>query len=191
MKILVETSARHIHLSKADAALLFGKRYKFTKLKPLSQPGEYASKQTLAVIGKKSQINNVRILIPFREKSQLELSATDCHKIGIRPVVRLSGKTSGAPKVFVQGPKGSVKIPAIVSKRHLHLSTSDAKKLKIKNKQKLKVKIHTRRPVIFEKIIARIGDSYKTSLHLDTDEANAAGIRGKTFGEIITCPKKS
>lgn len=185
MKILVETSARHIHLSQRDADILFGICHIFRRIKSLSQPGEYASKETVRLVGKKSSFGNLRVIMPIREKSQVEVSMTDCYCLGIQPVIRLSGDTSGAPKLVVKGPKGKTSIPVIVAKRHLHLSPSEAKKLKIKNNQKLKIKIKSSRSAVFDEIIARVGSRYRQSLHLDADEANAAGIDGKAFGELV------
>jgi putative phosphotransacetylase len=190
-RVLVEVSARHVHLSEKDASKLFGKFHNFSKLRKLSQPGEYSARETLTLFGKKRTLHNCRVMMPPRRKSQVELSITDCYSLGIRPVLRLSGKTFGAPKILVQGPRGNAKIPVIIAKRHLHLSKEQAKKLKIRNKQELSVSISGKRALIFSNVTARISEESHSKypiLHLDTDEANSAMIKNRTIGKLHPNP---
>jgi len=188
-KIPVEISARHVHLSKNDFEKLFGNSQELHLVKNLSQEGEFSSDKTIELINGKNKINNVRIVGPFREKSQIEISLTDAYELKLNPLpeLRISGDIIGTIKVLVKGPKSSIKIPAIIAKRHLHCSKEDGKKLKLKDAQIIKIKISGRRGLIFDNVAVRIKHGFKTSLHLDTDEANSAGIgiSGKTFGEIV------
>lgn len=185
-KIPVEISARHLHVSKKDFEKLFGKEEKLNPIKNLSQPGEFASDKFVTLMNKNNKIENVRILGPFRKKSQVEISMTDAYNLKLNPIpkIKISGDLFNPSKVLVKG-KNSSLLPCIIAKRHLHLSKEQAKKMNIKNNQKLKIQINGQRKVIFEEVIARVSESYNNSLHLDTDEANAAGINKKTFGKII------
>jgi putative phosphotransacetylase len=187
MKIPVEISARHIHLSEKDFERLFGKNKTLNPIKELSQPGEFASEEKLIIINKDKKIENVRILGPFRASSQVEISLTDAFNLKLNPLpkIKISGDTANTVKILVRGKNSSVKIPCIIAQRHLHLSSKEAQKLRIKNNQKISVKIRGIREVTFSNIIARVSDNYRLSLHLDTDEGNSAGIYGRTFGDIV------
>lgn len=186
VKVPVEISARHIHLSKEDFEKLFGKNKKLEPIKKLSQPGEFASKNKVEIINGKEKLN-ARILGPLREHSQIEMSLTDAYTLKLNPLpkVRLSGDTHGTTNITVKGPKSQIKIPAIIAQRHLHCSEEQAKKLKLKDHQIISIKIPGQRKTTFHNILVRISKKYDLSVHLDTDEANAAGISEKTFGEII------
>jgi putative phosphotransacetylase len=186
-KTLVEISARHIHLSEKDFEKLFGKNKTLAPIKKLSQIGEFASEEKVTLMNKDKKINDVRILGPFRKNSQAEISLTDAYHLKLNPLpkVKVSGDLANATKILVKGPKSSIKIPVIIAKRHLHCSIEEAKKLKLKNNQKVSVKIFGERELIFKEVVVRIAENFRLSLHLDTDEGNAAGIMGKTFGEII------
>lgn len=187
LKIPIEISARHLHISKNDFEKLFGKNKKLTILKELSQKGEFASNEFVTVYNKDKKIEKVRILGPFREKSQLELSMTDAYSLKLNPLpkIKLSGDLEDTIKVNIKNKNCAIKVPCIIAKRHLHLTEKDAKKLKIKNNQKVSIKINGERSLILKEVISRVSDNYKLSLHLDTDEGNAAGINVKTFGEIM------
>jgi len=187
MNILIEISARHIHLSQKDFEKLFGKNKKLTIMKKLSQPRQFASNEFVELINKKNKIKKVRILGPFRKKSQIEISLTDAYNLKLKPLpkIKLSGDLAGTCKVLVKGPKASVKIPCIIAKRHLHVSEKEAQRLKLKNHQEISVKINGKRATMFYNIIVRVSKNYKLSLHLDTDEGNAAGIFRKKIGKII------
>lgn len=186
-QIPVETSARHMHLSEADFIKLYGKNKSLIPIRRLSQPGEFASEKTAILINGKNKIEGVRILGPLRKKSQAEISLTDAYKLKLNPLphIRVSGDLDGVTKIKVKGVKGSVNIPVIIAKRHLHCSEKQAAKLNIKNNQEVSISINGERRITFHNIIARVSKNYDLSFHLDTDEGNAAGIKGKTFGYII------
>lgn len=185
-KILIEVSARHIHLSKEDFERLFGKNHHLTLIRKLSQIGEFASNEKVELLNKDKKLL-VRIVGPFRKNSQAELSITDAYNLNLNPLpkLRVSGDISGATKILVKGPKAQLKIPVIIAQRHLHCSEKNAKKLKLRNNQLIKIKTAGKRGLIFDNVAVRIKENFKTALHLDTDEANAAGISGKAFGEIV------
>jgi len=187
MKIPIEISARHVHLSQKDFEKLFGKNAKISSIKKLSQPGEFASDKKVELINSKRKIKNVRILGPFRKRSQVEISMTDAYNLKLKPVpkIKVSGDLSQTSKILVKGPKSSVKIPCIIAQRHLHISETQAKKLKLRNNQEISAKVGNIRKITFHNIVVRVSKDYKLSLHLDTDEGNAAGINKKTFGEIV------
>jgi putative phosphotransacetylase len=187
MKISVEISARHVHLSKEDFEKLFGKNQTLKSLKKLSQPGEFASDKLLEIVNGDKKIEKVRILGPFRKNSQAEISITDAYSLRLNPIpkIKVSGDLANTINILVRNNNNSVKIPCIIAQRHLHLSENEAKKLRLKNNQKVSMKVGGMRKVIFQEIIVRVSDKYKSALHLDTDEGNSAGIFGKAFGEIV------
>lgn len=187
MSVLIETSARHIHLSQKDLETLFGANYKLTKKKDLSQPGQYACEERLTVVGPKKELSRVSILGPVRSNTQVELSATDARSIGIDSVIRESGNISGTPSCKLVGPKGEIEISegVIVAKRHIHMTPADALAVGVKDKDLVNVKCGSDgRSLIFGDVVIRVSDSYATAMHIDTDEANAAGGAVKS-GEII------
>jgi putative phosphotransacetylase len=186
-QVPVGVSARHIHLTQEHIELLFGQGHQLGVMKDLSQPGQFAADETVAVIGPKGKFDKIRILGPARKGSQLEISRTDAFSLGVKPPVRESGNTSGTPGVKVVGPAGELDLEegVIVAARHIHFHTSDAEKWGIRDKQLLKVRVHGERPLVFEDVIARVSDSYALDFHIDTDEANAAGTKTGDLAEII------
>jgi putative phosphotransacetylase len=186
-KITIEISARHVHLSQADLTKLFGRQHKLRILKKLNQRGEFAARETVKFAGVKGEIKNVRVVGPLRPKTQVELALSDAQILGIKPPLRLSGNLKGAAKIKLIGPAGQIIVPAaIIALRHLHLNPSEAKKLKLRNGQKVKIKINGARQLILDKVVVRIKPNFKLALHLDTDEANAAGWRGHlSYGELV------
>jgi len=187
MKIPVEISARHIHLSEKDFKKLFGNDKTLIPVRKLSQPGEFASKEKVVIINSDKRIENVSVIGPFRNASQAEISLTDAYNLKLKPIpnIKVSGDVSGAEKILIKGQNSSIKIPCIIAKRHLHCSENEAKQLKLGNNQKISVKIKGIREITFHEIIVRISKDYRLALHLDTDEGNSAGIFVKTSGEII------
>ncbi|MGO4106766.1 phosphate propanoyltransferase [Paenibacillus sp. YAF4_2] len=183
----VGVSARHIHLSAEHVAILFGEGSELTVAKPLSQPGQYAANETVAVIGPKGTFPKVRILGPVRPSTQLEVSRTDAFSLGVNPPVRESGNIAGSAGITLKGPAGEVTIEegVIVAARHIHFHTSDADKWGIADKQQLKVRFQGERGVVFEHVIARVSPDFALDMHIDTDEANAAGIKNGDTAEII------
>ena len=186
MRIPIEISARHVHLSQKDFEKLFGKNKNLTPIKKLSQPGEFASKERITLINSGKKIENVRILGPFRKSSQGEISLTDAYNLRLNPIpkIKVSGDLANTTEILIKGLKSSIKIPCIIAKRHLHCSIKDAEKMKLKNNQNTSIKIKGEREITFHNVIVRVSENYILSLHLDTDEGNAAGISGKTFGEM-------
>lgn len=186
--VLVETSARHVHVSKGDLAVLFGEGYQLTKKKDLSQPGQFACEERVQVIGPKSSFPAVSILGPERKETQVELSASDARSIGVKAPVRESGDLEGSGACKIVGPKGEIEIEkgVIIAKRHIHMTTADAEKYGIKDKQIVSVKLETEgRSLVFGDVVARVSDSYALAMHIDTDESNAAFATPGLMGEIL------
>ena len=185
---IVETSARHVHLSEADFKVLFGENATLTKKKDLSQPGQYACEERVIVKGTKKDLPGVSILGPFRKESQVELSATDARSIGLGIAVRESGVLDGTPGCTLVGPAGEVTLEkgVIVAKRHIHATLADAKELGVVDKEIVSVKVNTpERSLIFGDVVVRVNDSYALAMHIDTDESNAAGMVPGVMGEIV------
>ena len=187
-KVLVETSARHVHVSAEDLAVLFGEGYELTKKKDLSQPGQYACEERVAVVGTKGSFPAVSILGPVRKDTQVEISASDARSIGVTAPVRESGdiKESGACKLV--GPKGEVEISegVIVAKRHIHMTTADAAEFGLTDKQVVSVKIDSaERSLVFGDVVVRVNDAFALAMHIDTDESNAVLAPAGVTGEII------
>lgn len=185
--IPVEASGRHIHLSRADADSLFGEGYQFTKVKDLSQPGQYACKERVTVTGPKGSIHNVIVLGPERKQSQMEVSLTDALALGIKAPVRQSGDTKGSPGITVTNGSRSVTLAEgiIVAKRHIHMIPEDAQKFNVKDGEIVKVKVSGSRPVIFEDTVVRVSKDFRTYMHIDYDEANACGYNKDSWGIIV------
>ncbi|NLM86153.1 MAG: phosphate propanoyltransferase [Clostridiales bacterium] len=187
MKFLVETSARHAHVSPRDLETLFGKGSELTIKKMLSQPGQYASDQKISVVGPRGQLN-VTILGPTRKSTQVELSLTDARTIGLVAPVRESGDTVGSAACKLVGPAGEVELKegVIIAKRHIHMTPEDAQAFDVKDKDVVSVKItDDSRSLVFGDTIVRVHPTYALAMHIDTDEANAAGASGEVYGEII------
>lgn len=186
-EFMVEASGRHVHLSKEHLEQLFGKGYELTIAKELSQPGQYAAKERIRVIGPKGEFSNVVILGPCRDFSQVELSLTDCKDIGIKGVLRESGKIEGTPGILIGVGENYIRLDkgAIVAKRHIHMTPEDAEKLNVKDNELVKVKVIGERPVIFDDVLIRVKSSFRLSMHIDYDEANACGYTSGVKGSII------
>ena len=183
-KFMIETSARHIHLSRKDVETLFGAGYQLTKKKDLSQPGQFACAEKVTVVGEKGTLN-ASILGPERGASQVEISLTDARSIGVKAPIRESGDIAGSGACKLVGPAGEVELTegVIAAKRHIHLTPEAAAELGVSDKQIVKVKTNGMRPLIFDDVVVRVHASYAPAMHIDTDEANAAF--GATEGEII------
>ncbi|MDD3659799.1 MAG: phosphate propanoyltransferase [Lachnospiraceae bacterium] len=175
----VGVSARHIHLTQTDVETLFGEGYQLTKKKEL-MGGQFASNETVTIVGLKLRaIENVRILGPVRKASQIEISATDGLKLGVKAPVRESGDIKGSAPMAVVGPKGVIylKEGCIIAKRHIHMSPQDAKMAGVTNGQTVSVRSNNERGSIFDQVTVRVDPSYTLEMHIDTDEANAASIK--------------
>ena len=187
-QILVETSARHVHVTKETLEALFGKDASLTKKKDLSQPGQFACEERVTVVGPKKSLANVSILGPCRSADQVELSATDARSIGLPIVIRESGDIAGTPGCKLIGPAGEVEIKegVIVAKRHVHLTPATAENLGVKNKDIVWVKIDTpERKAVLGDVVIRVSENFADAMHIDTDEANAVGATPDLHGEII------
>ncbi len=186
-KVLVETSARHVHVTEEAIAFFFGEVNAITFKKYLSQPGQFASEEKVEVVGPKSSIKNVSILGPVRKANQVELSLTDARTIGVKAPVRESGDIAGSAPCKLVGPCGEVEISegCIAAKRHIHLTPKDAEEFGVSDKQIVSVKLDTPRPLIFGDVVVRVSEKFSAAMHIDTDESNAACASGEVYGEII------
>lgn len=187
-KFIVETSARHVHVSQEDLETLFGKGYELTKKKDLSQPGQYACNERVQVIGPKASFPTVSILGPVRNKTQVEISASDARSIGVAAPVRESGDIKGSGACKIVGPAGEIEISegVIVAKRHIHMTNADAEIFGVKDKDIVSVKIDSpERSLIFGDVVVRVNDTYALAMHIDTDEANAVLAPAQAMGEIV------
>ena len=190
IQIPVEVSARHVHLSKKDNDILFGENYKLKKYHDVSQPNQFASVETLIIRSKKKDIKNVRIIAPFRNETQVEISITDAYNLGIDlPLVLASGNlkdSSGGIELI--GPKGKIKLTSgvIISQRHLHIEPKLAKEYSIKHQDNISILIKGNRSIIFNNVLVRSREGIdKLSFQIDTDEGNACGITKKTKGFLL------
>ena len=187
-KIMVETSARHVHVSPADLATLFGEGYQLTKKKDLSQPGQFACAERVAVIGPKGQFPAVSILGPERKETQVEISASDARTLGVTAPVRESGDLEGSAPCKIVGPAGEIEIDkgVIIAKRHIHMTKADAAAFGTEDKQIVSVKIDSpERSLIFGDVVVRVSPSYALAMHIDTDESNAGCVAPGAMGEVI------
>ena len=187
-KILIETSARHVHLKEEHIEILFGKGHTLTNKKDLSQPGQYACVERVDLVGPKKTIPGVSILGPSRPASQVEVSFTDARTLGVTAPVRESGDTAGSAPVKLVGPAGEVELTegVIIAKRHIHLTPEDAEKFGVADKEIVSVKItNNDRTTVFGDVVCRVSPKFAAAMHIDTDEANAACAFGECYGEII------
>lgn len=187
-KILVETSARHVHLTQEHIDILFGKGHELTVKKMLSQPGQYACEERVDVVGPKKTIAKVSILGPARPASQVEVSLTDARTLGVTAPVRESGDVEGSAPCKLVGPAGEVEIDCgvIVAKRHIHMTPADAEACGVSDKDVVSVKIDSDgRSLVFGDVVCRVSPKFALAMHIDTDEANAACAFGECYGEIV------
>ncbi len=195
LKFIVETSARHVHLTQETVEVLFGKGHELTPRKYLSQPGQYASTDKVTVIGyNKKDPNGPRpsaafsILGPVRNSNQVEVSFTDARTLGLSAPVRESGDIAGSGKCTIKGPCGEVDLEegVIVAKRHIHMTPEDAANFGVENGQIVSVKVSgTGRETIFGDVVIRVSKNYALAMHIDTDECNAAAAFGEIWGTIV------
>lgn len=185
--VLVETSARHVHLTQADIETLFGAGHQLTVKKMLSQPGQFACEERVDVVGPKNTIKNVSVLGPARKASQVEVSLTDARTLGINAPVRESGVLEGSAPVKLVGPAGEVELSegAIAAQRHIHLTPETAEAMGLKDKDIVMTKLDTPRALVFDNVVIRVSPSFADAMHIDTDESNAACAFGQVYAEII------
>lgn len=186
--VMVETSARHVHVTEETLEILFGKGYQLTKKKDLSQPGQFACEERVQVIGPKNSFPAVSILGPTRPADQVELSASDARSIGVAAPVRESGDIAGSGACKLVGPKGEVELKegVIVAKRHIHMTPEDAENYGVKDKQVVSVKIDSpERSLVFGDVVVRVSPKFKLAMHIDTDESNAVMAGCDATGVIV------
>ena len=186
-KILVETSARHVHLSAEHIEILFGKGATLTHKKDLSQPGQFACEERVTLVGPKKTIPNVIILGPARPATQVEVSLSDARTLGVDAPVRESGDIASTGGCKIVGPCGEVEITegVIAAKRHIHMTPADAEGLGVSDKEIVSVKLSTSRPLVFGDVVVRVNPNFALAMHIDTDECNAAAAFGAVEGEIV------
>lgn len=186
--VLIETSARHVHVTKETLEILFGAGYQLTKKKDLSQPGQFACEERVQVIGTKGSFPAVSILGPERPENQVEISASDARSIGVVAPVRESGDIAGSGACKLVGPKGEVELKegVIVAKRHIHMTPEDAEKYGVQDKQVVSVEIKSaERSLVFGDTVVRVSPKYALAMHIDTDESNAVMAPAGTLGTIL------
>ncbi len=188
MKIMVETSAHHVHVCRATLDVLYGEGYQLTNKKDLSQPGQFACFEKVTVVGPRGEMT-MSILGPERPEDQVEVSLTDARKLGVTAPVRESGNVAGTPGCKLVGPKGEVEIAqgVIAAQRHIHFDPKTAEENGFVDKQIVSVKVGegTGRETVFGDVVVRVSPKYAPAMHIDTDESNAAGLSGTVDGEII------
>lgn len=187
-KFIVATSARHVHVTKEDLAILFGKDATLSNKKDLVQPGQFATNEKITVVGPRGEIKGLTILGPCRPATQVEISLTDARTLGVNAPVRESGDIAGSAPCKLVGPCGEVSIPigVIAAKRHIHATPAQAAELNVNDKDIVFVKIQTQdRTLILGDVVVRVHDNFELEMHIDTDEANAAHCSGEVYGEIV------
>lgn len=183
----IALSNRHIHLSKEHVNILFGEGAELTKLKDLSQPGQFASNEKVDVVGPKGTIKGVRVLGPTRPNTQLEISLADGFVLGVNPPIKDSGDITGSPGAKLVGPKGEVELTEgiIAAARHIHMGIEDAKKFDVVDKEKVRIKTPGQRSLVFENVLVRVNEAYDLEMHVDVDEGNAAAVKNGDMVELI------
>lgn len=187
MKVMVETSARHLHISAEHLKVLFGEDAVLSNKKDLSQPGQYATNERVEVVGPKGSLV-MTILGPTRPETQIEVALTDARKLGINAPIRESGDLAGTPGCTLKGPAGEVTIDkgVIIAKRHIHFNVEEAAEANVVDKQIVSVKVdYNGRSLIYGDVVVRVSPKYAAAMHVDTDESNAAALPGTVDGEII------
>jgi putative phosphotransacetylase len=177
-KVKVGTSNKHLHLSRKHLDALFGEGHELTLKAKLVQPGQFATEERVTLVGPKRSFENIRIIGPTRDETQVELSMTDARTLGIDAPIRESGKLEGTPGIKIVGPRGEIEIDhgVIVAQRHIHLNPEQAKESGLENGQIVKIKCAGERALVFDEVVVRSGEKHERECHIDTDEANAAKI---------------
>ena len=187
-QVLVETSARHVHLTREALEILFGEGYELTPKKWLSQPGEFASTSRVDVVGSRKTLAGVSVLGPVRRVNQVELSLTDARSIGVEAPVRESGNVAGSGACRLVGPKGEIELTegVIAAKRHIHMTPAEAAEVGVQDKQVVSVRVNTNgRSLTFDDVVVRVSERFALAMHIDTDESNACAVAPGAMGEIL------
>ena len=182
----VESSGRHVHVTKEQALILFG--HDLIPKRPLSQPGQYLSQERVTLVGPKGELDRVAVLGPVRPEAQVEVSLTDARVLGIDPPIRPSGQVEGSPGITLKGPLGTVQLPrgVMVAQRHIHMNPQQARGYGVRDKQVVRLQMMTQRPVIFEDVVVRVHEQYEAAAHIDYDEANACALKPGDLGRLLT-----
>jgi len=186
--VKIETSARHVHVSRQDLDTLFGEGHELTRKKDLSQPGQYACEERVAVIGPKGKFASVSILGPVRPDTQVEVTITDARKLGLFAPIRESGQIAGSPGCKLVGPNGEVELSqgVICAKRHIHMTPADAESYGLSDKQIVSVKYDcAERSVLYGDVVVRVHENFSLAMHIDIDESNAGTVSRSGVGEIV------
>ncbi|MBC7082789.1 MAG: putative phosphotransacetylase [Bacillota bacterium] len=186
-RVPVGVSGRHVHVTQKDLEVLFGPGYSLTCFKELSQPGQFAANETVTLVGPKGIIQKVRILGPVRKATQVEISRTDCYALGIDAPVRESGDLEGTPGIVIVGPYGALKLEqgVIVAKRHIHFTPQLAKEFGVTDGEIVMVRTSGPRALVFDEVVVRVREDFALDMHVDTDEANAAGLKQGDFVTLV------
>lgn len=186
-EVPIAVSNRHVHLSPIALERLFGRGYELNKLKDLSQPGQFAAKETVTLIGPKGKLANVRVLGPARGATQVEISMSDGFVLGVHPPVRVSGDIAGTPGIKIQGPRGqlTIKEGLICAARHIHMHPTDAEAFGVGDGDLVKIKVEGSRSLIFDDTLIRVSPKYRLEMHVDFDEANAANLQKGQTGKLM------
>lgn len=192
-KVPIAVSNRHVHLSPEHVERLFGRGYQLTKQKDLSQPNQFAARETVILIGPKGKIQKVRVLGPARGQTQVEISLYDSFTLGVTPPIRQSGDLKGSESITIQGPRGQIKIEEglICAARHIHMHPSDSEIFGVENGDFVQVSVDGTRGIIFSHVLIRVSPRYKLEMHIDIDEANAAYVKNGQLGEIIAIERQT
>lgn len=187
MKVSIGVSNRHVHLTKQHLEYLFGENYKLTELKKINQPGQFAAVETVKIKTKKDVIENVRILGPIRDYTQVEISKTDAYKLGLNPPIRESGEISESEKIIIVGPKGELKLDegCIIATRHIHISPKQVEMYGLQNRQYVDVLISGEKETIFKDVSIKVSEPAYYEMHIDTDDANACLVKNGDIATIL------
>ncbi len=189
-RVPISTSVRHVHLSRAHVAELFGAGHELTVRSELSQPGQYACEETVTLVGPKGKLPKVRVLGPERTETQVEISRTDEFVLGIDAPIRASGELDGTPGLTLEGPAVSVELTrgVIQAQRHIHMSPEDATHFGVQDRDWVMVRVGGERGIIFDDVLVRVNAQYRLDMHLDADEANAADLHPGATGVVFKQP---
>lgn len=187
LKIPINASVRHVHLSKEHVQALFGAGHELTPKADLSQPGQFAAEEVVTIVGPKNRIEKVRVLGPARGETQVEISRTDEFILGVDAPIRASGDLGDSIGLRLEGPKGTVELErgVIQAQRHIHMSPEDAERFGVADKDWVMVRVGGERGIIFDDVLVRVSPKYKLDMHLDTDEANAADLHPGSYGVLL------
>jgi len=192
LRVPVGVSVQHVHLSQEHVEALFGPGYQLTPIREL-QPGQYSAKECVTIAGPRGVMQNVRVLGPPRGQTQVEISRSSAYILGLDPPVRDSGNLAGTPGVVLIGPRQAINLDegVLLSWRHIHMPLDIANLWGLKDRELVRVRTEGERRVIFDRVLIRVNPLYKLEMHIDTDEANAAGLRNSDYVQLITCSQQS